>query len=271
MTSDQKKKILVVDDEPEIRALIQEYLEESYVILLANNGEEAMRIVLAERPSLILTDVLMPKMSGYDFYRSLRQLKSEIGEIPIIIMSGRQSMQDYFEEWVIVSFLSKPFKGDELVAAVEKAILLAPEVPVPTVAVPAQNTAHVPQEEVKPDSKKSWVLIGGEEDLVLSALKKLLEAKGYAVESSSNEDEMVDKAWRKKPDLIICQFGEDTKIFNAMNVYKQLSEYETTYQIPFAAICSHALEAKIAETIEKERIIAFESTEELLKKVEPLL
>ena len=64
------RKVLIVDDEPHIRALVEQALEDledlGIEFLSADNGEDALRLIVGERPELVVLDVMMPKMNGYD-------------------------------------------------------------------------------------------------------------------------------------------------------------------------------------------------------------
>lgn len=82
------KKVLVVDDDPDVRLFSVTVLEENgYIPLIATNGEEGMKLVKKEAPALLILDVLMPRESGIRLYRNLKT-NSKYKDIPIIIMSG---------------------------------------------------------------------------------------------------------------------------------------------------------------------------------------
>lgn len=79
------KKILVIDDDPSIlQALHDGLTDEGFFVLLAQNGEEGLKVAVRERPSLILLDILMPKMNGLEMLKKLRE--SEWGKSTEIIM-----------------------------------------------------------------------------------------------------------------------------------------------------------------------------------------
>jgi twitching motility two-component system response regulator PilH len=82
------KKVLVVDDDPDVRLFSVTVLEENgYTPLEAANGEEGLKMIKKEKPELIILDVLMPRQSGIRLYRELKTDKS-FKDIPIIILSG---------------------------------------------------------------------------------------------------------------------------------------------------------------------------------------
>ena len=82
------KKVLVVDDDPDVRLFSVTVLEENgYTPLEAANGEEGLKMIKQEKPELVILDVLMPRQSGIRLYRELKTDKS-LKDIPIIILSG---------------------------------------------------------------------------------------------------------------------------------------------------------------------------------------
>lgn len=116
------KKIMVVDDDPEILELIQAYLKGDYKIVLKPDGLDAINSILKENPDLILTDVLMPKMSGEELSKALRRHMTPNGIIPVVVMSAKQDFQKSFNSEFISAFLPKPFNKEQLRSAVEKSI-----------------------------------------------------------------------------------------------------------------------------------------------------
>ncbi len=113
--------ILVVDDEVLIRQVIREYLEnESYQVLEASDGEEAISILNTTPVDLLILDIMMPKMDGYTALKELKKSK----DLPVIILSARQEEYDKLLgfELGIDDYLTKPFSPRELVARV-KAVL----------------------------------------------------------------------------------------------------------------------------------------------------
>lgn len=84
----QKGFLLVVEDVPDILVLLNETLKfKGYRVVTATNGEEAMEIIQKERPALIITDILMPKMDGFNLVHRLR-LDSATRNIPVVFLSA---------------------------------------------------------------------------------------------------------------------------------------------------------------------------------------
>ena len=116
------KKVLVVDDDPSLLALARAFLKEEYEVVPFSNGKEALEAAVKIQPDLILTDVLMSGMSGYDFFLNLKRADSPLRRIPVIVMSTRENLKNVFDVEAILSFLPKPFTKNELRQAVNLAL-----------------------------------------------------------------------------------------------------------------------------------------------------
>ena len=112
-TSDHQPRILVVDDDPNIRELLsQEFVEAGYQVQLASNGREAVAAVRRERPDLIVLDVMMPEMNGFDVAAVLKNDPATM-DIPIVILSIVQDLERGFRLGVD-RYLTKPIDTDLL-------------------------------------------------------------------------------------------------------------------------------------------------------------
>jgi two-component system, OmpR family, alkaline phosphatase synthesis response regulator PhoP len=113
------KKILLVDDEPHLRMLLQQTLEEledeGVELLIAENGEIALETIKQEKPDLVFLDVMMPKMSGFDV---CNQVKNVLGmkDIYIVMLTakGQEADKKKAMEMGANLYLTKPFDPDEV-------------------------------------------------------------------------------------------------------------------------------------------------------------
>jgi len=111
------KTILVVDDKTSVRKLVQEYLsEEGFRVVTAQNGRQALFAARHEKPDLILLDVMMPEMGGYDFMRAY----TRESDTPIILLTARVEEADKVLglELGADDYVTKPFSMRELVARI---------------------------------------------------------------------------------------------------------------------------------------------------------
>jgi two-component system alkaline phosphatase synthesis response regulator PhoP len=116
------KKILVVDDERHIVRLIQVNLErQGYNVVTAHDGKEALEKVASERPDLVVLDVMMPYMDGFEVLRNLRR-NPETAELPVIMLTAKAQDQDVFRGWQegVDMYLTKPFNPQELLTFVKR-------------------------------------------------------------------------------------------------------------------------------------------------------
>lgn len=116
-----KKKILIVDDEKDIAETTQFRLEfEGFECLMARDGEEALLKAKKESPDLILLDVMMPKMNGYQVCRLLKS-DEKYRHIPIIMLTAKTQESDKFwgKESGADDYITKPFKMEKLIEKIQ--------------------------------------------------------------------------------------------------------------------------------------------------------
>lgn len=112
------KKILVIDDDPHIVELLKNRLVAcSYQVVTAQDGEAGLEQVEKENPDLIIVDVLMPRMDGYTFVRTLRRQDAS-RNIPVIVLTAKDKMKDLFELEGVKDYMVKPYRPEELMKKV---------------------------------------------------------------------------------------------------------------------------------------------------------
>jgi len=167
--------ILVVDDDDSIRSLLQQELSEAgYIIEQATNGKEALDSVRRNRPDLIILDVMMPEMNGFDVAAVLKN-DPQTMDIPIIILSIVQDKIRGFRIGVD-RYLTKPIDTAQLFTEVGALL--------------------------EQGKSKKKVMVVDEESAAVNSLTDVLEAKGYQVVKSSGK-KLVEKAISNQPDIII--------------------------------------------------------------------
>ncbi len=118
----RKRKVLVVEDEPHNRMLLTEILRPAgYQIAEAADGQDALDHLREVDPDLVITDALMPRVKGHELIKALKDTVLW-RDIPVIVISARGKMEEYFETLKVVRFLKKPYSADELLSAVRSVL-----------------------------------------------------------------------------------------------------------------------------------------------------
>ncbi len=114
------KKILIIEDETQVRENIQEILELSdYEVLLAENGKIALELAQKYQPDLIICDIMMPQMNGYEVLMSLRQ-SDVTATIPVIFLTAKAEKSDFRKgmELGADDYVTKPFNSMDILEAI---------------------------------------------------------------------------------------------------------------------------------------------------------
>jgi two-component system, sensor histidine kinase and response regulator len=115
------KTILIVEDEKDVRMNLQDLLEtESYNVLVAKDGNEGVKLAANNLPDLILSDIKMPKLNGFEFFKTL-QKDPFTASIPFIFLTAKVEMSDFREGMSLGAddYLTKPFKAEDVLRAIE--------------------------------------------------------------------------------------------------------------------------------------------------------
>jgi len=168
------KTVLVVDDKASVRTLIKEHLsEEGFRVVAADNGQTALYVARHEKPDLILLDIMMPEMNGYEFIRAYRRE----ADTPVILLTAKVEESDKVLglEFGADDYVTKPFGMRELVARIRAVLRRAGQAASsPKVLRAADITLDYSRREVKVGTKLAS-LTPSEFDL----LAMLMSAPGH--------------------------------------------------------------------------------------------
>lgn len=112
-----KRTIVVVDDDRDIRMILRANLEEEgYAVLEASGGREALEVIKGSDPDLVVLDIMMPEVDGYDVLQELRSTP-DYADLPVVLLTARRQESDVWEGWSAGAdyYITKPFKMDELI------------------------------------------------------------------------------------------------------------------------------------------------------------
>ncbi|TEB13494.1 ATP-binding protein [Pelotomaculum propionicicum] len=196
-----KKIILVVDDDINIRALLRQELEAvGYCVREAGNGLEAIKEVKVEKPDLIILDVMMPNMSGFDVAAVLRNDPNTM-EIPIVILSIVEDMDRGYRIG-IDRYYTKPVNTENLLEGIGALVS-------------------------RGASRKKVIVVDKDESTV-KTLTGALEAKGYTVEVVNDLEGCIRRAREEKPDMIIVD-ASSAACFDIVKTLRFEKELENSF------------------------------------------
>ena len=120
-------KVLVIDDSAVIRNMVRDMLPKgNFEVLEAKDGVQGITLVRQERPTLIMLDFLLPRMSGWEVFQQI-QAQADLQSIPLVLMSGRKEevTEKIKEPFEYFEFVQKPFDQKQLIEAIKLAMAKA--------------------------------------------------------------------------------------------------------------------------------------------------
>ncbi len=124
MSENTRQRILVVDDDEHIQKSLAQYLEmEDFDVDVASSGQEALEQAGRQTPDLVLLDIMMPEMDGFEVVERLRQ-EAPTARVPVILLTARGQDTDVIKGYQmgVSSYLTKPFNLDELVDTIREVL-----------------------------------------------------------------------------------------------------------------------------------------------------
>jgi two-component system KDP operon response regulator KdpE len=181
-------KVLVVDDEPDVRALVSSALEYSpgeVEVLEAGDGDEALRVVRASQPDIVILDLALPSRDGFSVLEELRREST----LPVIVLTARGMEHDKIRglELGADDYMTKPFSPRELVARIQTVLRRT--------ALPNQRPGAIERGDVRVDLAARQVFLRGEEvRLTPTEFNLLVELASHSGEAVSHES-LLAKVW----------------------------------------------------------------------------
>lgn len=197
------KRILVVDDEPDLVDMVRRKLERNgFDVEIAYNGREAIDKVGGREFDLILTDVVMPVMDGFTFYKALKD-NPNTSQIPVIILTARSNMEGSFRALGADDFLTKPFDGQDLLEKIEGFV----------------NRADSPATHAK-------VFLTGNKVPVMREMEQILSNLGCKTRIVEDPFVLLKNCYEEQPDIVLLDVlleGVRTpELIKSMRCYSRL-------------------------------------------------
>ena len=232
-TTKNKYKVLVVEDNTDIRNYITDILEKDYLIIRAENGYQGLELVIKELPDCVITDVMMDGMDGIELCKKIKT-NEKTCHIPVIILTAKTSVEQRVEglEVGADSYIPKPFNIDHLKIRVSKLIEVRQ-----TIKNKYQGKFEVPQEDIKIKSVDEKLLEKFE-----SIIKEQLDNPDLSIETISQQIGISRSQLQRKLKQLTNQNPSDymktMRLHYAATLLtsKNLSISEVTYACGFASL-----------------------------------
>ncbi|MDP8233368.1 MAG: response regulator [Candidatus Saelkia tenebricola] len=226
----ERKKILVVDDEPDLRSLIQTRLEANgFDVVTAHDGTEALQKANKENPDVILLDVMMPAGDGFSVCQKLKA-QSETRAIPIIFLTAKTLDRDEREGYALGAeyYIRKPFESEELIGIINRVL---------------ESPGDLEQEVKK---TKIWELLLVTDNFdVLQMLEPKLEEENFKYQVAKNKEEILEKLGIFSPQIVVVDFY--IKNCSGSELLEELKEISKLKNVPVLLLASPGDKVKLEE------------------------
>lgn len=222
------KRILVVDDDKAIQKILQTRLtHEGYQVSCANNGQEALERIARQKPDLIISDVMMPVMNGFEFYKQVKS-KEETKPIPVLIFTSYPEMSDSFLVIGADAFVAKPFHPDEVLYRMRQ---LLSGMSVQSLKI--SRAGGQPKESLKEVVNGKLILLTADQEDFMEYLTKELKKRRYQYVLIRTGQDVLRKAVELHPKIILMNIQLEntpaTEMINALNELEDLQSQILLY------------------------------------------
>ncbi len=191
MDLDQQKKILVIEDDEDIRTVVATRLKRAgYETAMASDGKDGLRHFYGDRPDLVVLDVAMPIMDGWQVLERLR----EVSNVPVLILTAATQERDKLRglRSGADDYITKPFSGEELLARVQVALRRA------TSPTEESGTTSYSDAEITIDFPKHEVIVRGEQIELSPTEFRLLTVLTRNANQVLSQDQLLDEVWGRE-------------------------------------------------------------------------
>ena len=222
--------MLIVEDNPDVISYISSFLEKDYHIITAENGKTGLKKALDKFPDLIISDVMMPEMDGFELCNKLKA-DQRTSHIPVILLTAKADLDSRIEglEFGADDYISKPFEADELKARVKNLIEQRRKL----------REKFIRMIEIKPGEVAASSMDEQFLQRLLTVFEKHLSESGYSTENFAREVGMsrsqLNRKLRALTDLSTHGFILNLRLKRAVQLLKKAagSVSEIAYTVGF--------------------------------------
>lgn len=258
---DEQKTILLIDDEIDLQQLVKVVLNsKGYKIETADNGLDGLaKLEKGCRPDLIILDMNMPQMGGVEFYQKICDTWSQ-AKYPVLILTARSNMEEFFKALDVDGFMSKPFEIDELLKEVDRIL--------------AKRAGVVKTVKARDASQPIKVCVAENDTEACNKIGAAFLTAGYVVHLVRSGTETIEHVFSMVPEVAVVSFGLSDIPGNS--VISKLKKMPKTQDVKFILYTEDTPEkAALAEAVSKQegidRFVKYQKVEDLILAVNEVL
>ena len=245
----QKNRILIVDDDPlNVKLLVNKLPKDQYETILAYDGQTAVEKAKADMPDLILLDIMMPGLDGYEVTKILKR-DPDTKDIPIILVTALDGTEDKLKglEAGADEFLNKPVNTAELMARVKSLLRLKLYQDQLKSRSRSQTLVTTPQHKNQPNMDRvnlPMILIVEDDEKYSDFIQSYLQGEAYQIKVIRSGEETLSRVLKEKIDIILLDILLPE--MDGFEVIRRIRQMEEAKNIQIAAItCLEDMENKI--------------------------
>lgn len=217
------KKILLVDDDPNICMMLGDFLiAEGYEVSQVHSGEEALACLKLVKPDLIILDMGMPGMGGTGFIEHISDPSGHIAT-PVLVLTARSEMAEYFATKHIAGFITKPAAPDELLSEVQRILFVESDLPHTEPILLGGNPRRI-------------VVLAEPNNIRANAYREALGKVGFSVETVHTGPEAIEATIALHPaGLILPMDAEELSADAVLEILRKLPSSRTLPVVVYAA------------------------------------
>lgn len=248
-------KILIVEDEAEVRELMKELLEEEgYEVLLAKDGVEGLDAAFKKFPDLIMLDMNMPRMSGMEVYQKLYNPAKKKPDFPVLVVTARGDLEGLFKDLNVDGFITKPFKLEVILDHVNvifekrygRKKAPAPASPSPFGVMSSAEAAPEPVKKA-PSKRTNQYLIVDDGAKVLGKVVTYFSNYGFEAKFADTAMQAIEYLMDRRYDALLVNMNLPD-LSGDLLLYK-LKEMPRTMDIPVIIYSSTKVDVETAKRI----------------------
>jgi DNA-binding response OmpR family regulator len=262
------KKVLVIYEDADLLCAFKDVLEASgYNVLTARDGRTGLYLAVTERPDLVILEINLPTLHGYEVIEQMRLHHPDTQRIPIILILAKKSMREIFDIFSRITILPTPFGTEDLVRCASYVLQIS-----------SQEAALVPSglrrdeasagSKISQDAPAKNIMVAGVEEFLLFRIKVAIESFGHKALLVFKDDEIIPISATFHPQSVFVQYWNPAERFDAIKILGQCSRSPEMKGVSMTLLEPHVLDWDEYLAISKYAyILSYSDPEELVERV----